>query len=504
MANLPAIVQAATLLVAILLVTRPLGGYIRRVMDGERTFLWPVFRPVERGIYRVLGVDEKVRAALDGVRHLGPRVRVRRHLRSLRPAAHPGRACRSTRPVSVPLRPDLAFNTATSFETNTNWQNYAGESTMSYLTQMAGLAVRNFTSAAMGLVVAIALVRGLVRRSAGTIGNFWVDLTRCTLYILLPIAFVAALVLVSQGVVQTLNPYTTVHTLQGGDQTIAVGPFASQEAIKELGNNGGGPFNANSAHPFENPNALTNWLEMFLILLIPFGLTNTFGRMAGDERQGWALFAAMMVDPGRSRRSSRWAARCAANPLYPAGLDTALGNMEGKEIRFGAAGGRPVGGRHDRHEHGRRERDARQLPAHRRPRAHVHIQLGEIAPGASGAGLYGILIFAPSSPSSSPASWSAGRRSTWARRSSRTRSRWRCSSSSSWPSSILGLHRHRDRHAGRPGRPAERRAARLQRDPVRLLEPDGQQRLGLCRSHREHRLLQPDRRRSPCSSGASR
>ncbi len=356
MANLPAIVQAATLVVAILLVTRPLGGYIRRVMDGERTFLWPVFRPVERGIYRVLGVDEKVEQrwteyaisvlvfAFVGIFVLYVQQRIQGVL-PLNPTGF------------GPVGPDLAFNTATSFETNTNWQNYAGESTMSYLTQMAGLAVRNFTSAAMGLVVAIALVRGLVRRSAGTIGNFWVDLTRCTLYILLPIAFIAALLLVSQGVVQTLNPYTTVHTLQGGDQTIAVGPFASQESIKELGNNGGGPFNANSAHPFENPNPLTNWLEMFLILLIPFSLTNTFGRMAGDERQGWALFAAMMAilvvassrgDGQRDAREPPLSGRAGHRPRQHGG--------QGDPFRRGR--GRTVGGRHDRHEHGRRERHA--------------------------------------------------------------------------------------------------------------------------------------------------
>jgi len=391
MANLPAIVQAVTLLAAIVLVARPLGGYIRRVMDGERTFLWPVFRPVERGIYRVLGVDEKVEQrwteyAISGLvfSFVGIFVLyVQQRVQGVLPLNPTGFG---------PVAPALAFNTATSFETNTNWQNYAGESTMSYLTQMAGLAVRNFTSAATGLVVAIALVRGLVRRSASAIGNFWVDLTRCTLYILLPIAFIAALFFVSQGVVQTFDAYTTAHTIQGGDQTIAVGPFASQESIKELGNNGGGPFNANSAHPFENPNPLTNWLEMFLILLIPFSLTNTFGRMAGNERQGWALFAAMMlilvvasvVAMGSEVR---------ANPLYPAGVDTALGNMEGKEVRIGAAAGGlfaavttgtstgAVNAMHDSF-----------LPIGGLVPMFL-IQLGEIAPGGIGAGLYGILIF---------------------------------------------------------------------------------------------------------------
>ena len=391
MSDLQALIQALALLGAITLAARPLGGYIRRVMDGERTFLSPVFVPVERGIYRVLRVDPAVEQpwtsyavsvlvfAFVGIFVLYVQQRIQNVL-PLNPTGF----------GAVPSQ--LSFNTAVSFETNTNWQNYSGENTMSYLTQMAGLAVRNFTSAAMGLVVAVALARGLVRRSATTIGNFWVDVTRCTLYILIPIAFVAALFLVSQGVVQTFNNSTTVTTLQGAHQTITVGPFASQESIKELGNNGGGPFNANSAHPFENPNGLTNWLEMFLILLIPFALTNTFGRMTGDERQGWALFAAMMVILVVAVGIATWS-EMRANPLYPSGIATALGNMEGKEVRFGAATSAlfasattgtstgaviamhdsflPIGGL---------------VPL-------ALIQLGEITPGGIGAGLYGHLIF---------------------------------------------------------------------------------------------------------------
>ena len=391
MSDLPALLQGLTLLVAVVLATRPLGGYIQRVMDGERTFLSRVFAPVERGIYRVLGVDVAAEQpwtsyaasvlvfAFVGIAALYVQQRVQ-DLLPLNPSG------------LGPVAPALSFNTAISFETNTNWQNYAGETTMSYLTQMAGLTVRNFTSAAMGLVVAIALARGLVRRSTTTIGNFWVDVTRCTLYILVPIAFVVALFLVSQGAVQTFNGSTTVTTLQGAHQAIAVGPVASQEAIKELGNNGGGFFNANSAHPFENPNALTNWVEMFLILLIPFALTNTFGRMTGDERQGWALFAAMMlillVAVGVATASE-----IRGNPLYPSGVATALGNMEGKEVRFGAATSAlfasvttgtstgavnasldsflPLGGL---------------VPL-------ALIQLGEITPCGIGAGLYGHLVF---------------------------------------------------------------------------------------------------------------
>ncbi len=391
MTNLEALVQGLALLAAIVLATRPFGGYIQRVMAGERTFLTPVVRPVERGIYRVLGVDESREQpwtsyaisvlvfAFVGILVLY----LQQRIQGLLPL-NPGGA--------GPVAPNLAFNTAVSFETNTNWQNYAGETAMSDLTQMAGLAVRNFTSAAMGLAVAIALVRGLTRRGIRTIGNFWVDVTRTTLYILVPIAFVAAIVLVSQGVVQSFNPAALVHTLQGGTQTIPVGPVASQEAIKELGNNGGGFFNANSAHPFENPNGLTNWIEMFLILLIPFALTNTFGRMARDERQGWALFAAMMVILVVAVAVST-ASEIRANPLFPSQVSTALGNMEGKEVRFGAqtsalfsvvTTGTSTGAVNAMQDSF--------LPLGGLVSLFL-IELGEVAPGGIGAGLYGHLVF---------------------------------------------------------------------------------------------------------------
>ncbi len=391
MPDLPGLIQAVALLAAIILVTRPLGGYMRRVMDGERTFLSPVMRPVERGIYRVMGVDETDEQhwtgyavsllvfAFVGIVVLYIQERLQNYM-PLNPSGF----------GAVPQ--DLSFNTAVSFETNTNWQNYAGENTMSYLTQMAGLTVRNFTSAAMGLVVAIALARGLVRRSATTIGNFWVDVTRGTLYILIPIAFVGAVFLVSQGVVQTFSASTTIHTLQGASQTITVGPFASQEAIKELGNNGGGPFNANSAHPFENPNGLTNWVEMFLILLIPFALTNTFGRMAGNEKQGWALFAAMMVILVVAIGVATWSEQ-QGNPIYPHAVNTALGNMEGKEVRFGAdtsalfasvTTGTSTGAVNSMHDSF--------LPLGGMVPL-VLIQLGEITPGGIGAGFYGHIVF---------------------------------------------------------------------------------------------------------------
>ncbi len=286
--SLPGLIQAVSLFAAVLLLARPLGSYIRKVMDGERVFLSPVIRPIERGVYKLMRVDETAEQnwrayALSVILFSFVCILflyLQQRFQSSLPLNQGGA------PNVGDVNPDLAYNTSVSFDTNTNWQNYLGEQTMTYLTQMAGLAVRNFTSAASGIAVAIALIRGLVRRSAGTLGNFWVDLTRSILYILLPISFLAALFLVSQGVIQTFAGSITVHTLQGGTQMIPLGPVASQEAIKELGNNGGGFFNANSAHPFENPTTITNWVEMFLLLVIPFALTNTFGRMAGNAAPG--------------------------------------------------------------------------------------------------------------------------------------------------------------------------------------------------------------------------
>ncbi len=286
--------------------------------------------------------------------------------------------------------PDLAFNTSVSFETNTNWQNYSGESGATYLTQAAMLAVRNFTSAATGLAVAIALFRGLTRHSAKTLGSYWVDLTRGILYVLLPVSVVGALVLVWQGVPQTWEPSQVVHTLQGGIQTIAIGPVASQEWIKEMGNNGGGFFNANSAHPFENPTGLTNWLEIFAILLTAFALTFTFGRYAGNQRQGWTIFAAMAVILGVGAVVAMHV-EAAGNPLFPSGVAQALGNMEGKETRFGAGvsalfmavtTGTSTGAITMWH-------DSAQPIAGLVPL--FNIELGEITPGGIGAGMYGML-----------------------------------------------------------------------------------------------------------------
>jgi K+-transporting ATPase ATPase A chain len=390
--GLPELLTAVVLFGAILLCTRPLGAYMARVFDGERTFLSPVMRPVERVTYRILGVDETEQ---QNWKSYGVSLLLFSFLLIL--FLYLQQRVQDVLPLNQggmgPVPPDLSFNTAVSFGTNTNWQNYSGENTMTYLTQMAGLAVRNFTSAAEGIAVAMALVRGLTRRSAGTLGNFWTDITRSVLYILLPISFVAALVLVSQGVVQTFNPSAVVHTLQGAAQTITMGPVASQETIKDLGNNGGGFFNANSAHPFESPNGLTNFVEMFLILLIPFALTYTFGRMAGNQRQGWVIFAAMATLVILGAGVAMWS-EVQANPNWPSGIATALGNMEGKEIRFGPAvsglfaavtTGTSTGSVNSMHDSF--------LPLGGMVPLFL-IELGEITPGGIGAGMYGHLVFA--------------------------------------------------------------------------------------------------------------
>jgi K+-transporting ATPase ATPase A chain len=278
----------------VVLLVKPLGLYMAHVFNGQRTFLDPVLRPVERVIYRLGGVDPRQEqhwttytAAmllfnLAGLVLLYALQRLQ-HVLPFNPQGFD------------PVGPDLAFNTAVSFTSNTNWQAYSGESTMSYLVQMAGLTVQNFASAATGIALAIALIRAFARHSVQTLGNFWVDLVRSTLWVLLPISLVLALVLVWQGVPQNLQPYVTATTVEGASQTIAQGPVASQEAIKELGTNGGGFFNANSAHPYENPTPLTNLLEMLAIFAIGAALTYTFGRMVGDQRQGWAIFGVMAV-----------------------------------------------------------------------------------------------------------------------------------------------------------------------------------------------------------------
>ena len=274
----------------IVALTPVLGGYMTRVFSGERTFLTPILRPVELALYRAAGIDEKREqgwlAYTVGMLlfHVGGFAILYGLLRFQ--AGLPFNPAEQSA-----VAPDLTFNTAISFITNTNWQNYGGEGTMSYLTQMLGLTHQNYLSAATGIVLAVALIRGFARHSVQTIGNFWVDVTRCTLYVLMPICIVATLFLVWQGMPQTLGPYVEATTLEGAKQTIAVGPVASQVAIKMLGTNGGGFFNANAAHPFENPTALSNFVQIILIFALGAALTNVFGRMVGNQRQGWAILA---------------------------------------------------------------------------------------------------------------------------------------------------------------------------------------------------------------------
>jgi potassium-transporting ATPase potassium-binding subunit len=369
---------------------KPLGWYMTRVFNGERTFLSPVLQPIEAAIYWAGGVD-KTREQhwlsytiamlffhVGGFLILYVLMRTQ-ELLPFNPAEQSA------------VAEDLSFNTAVSFITNTNWQNYGGESTMSYLVQMAGLTHQNFLSAATGIVLAIALVRGFARASARTIGNFWVDITRCTLYILLPICVPYALFLVWQGIPQTLGPYVEATTLEGAKQTIAVGPVASQVAIKMLGTNGGGFFNANAAHPFENPTALSNFVQMISIFAIGAALTNVFGRMVRNERQGWAILAVMgtLFIAGVA---ACYAAEAYGTPLLNA-LGLTGGNMEGKEVRFGIIGSAlfavittaascgAVNAMHDSFT-----ALGGMIPL-------INMQLGEIIVGGVGAGLYGMLLF---------------------------------------------------------------------------------------------------------------
>jgi potassium-transporting ATPase potassium-binding subunit len=328
--------QIALTLALVVVCAIPLSRFIAGVYAGERNFLTPVAGPVERAFYRLAGVDPAreqdwfaytvamIVFSVAGFLSLYALQRLQSFL-PLNPRGFDA------------VAPDLAFNTSSSFITNTNWQNYSGETTMSHLTQMLGLTVHNFLSAATGLAMAFALVRGFARSSAATVGNFWVDLTRVTLYILLPISIVGALVFVALGMPQTLVGAVDATTLEGAKQTISIGPVASQEIIKELGTNGGGFFNSNSAHPFENPNAWTNLLEIWALLLIPTASVLAFGRVVGDVRQGWAILAAMAVFLLVGLAVVYWS-EASGNPILTAlGVDPSFGNMEGKEVRFGQA-----------------------------------------------------------------------------------------------------------------------------------------------------------------------
>src|SRR3984893_17182450 len=337
------VLQIVVFFLVLIAVAKPLGSYMVRVFAGERTFLYPILRPIERLCYAGSGVNES--AEQHWTRYAGSLLAfsffsflflyLLQRLQGVLPLNPMGFSTAHAPCGATPMTPDLAFNTAVSFTTNTNWQNYSGESTLSYLVQMAGLTMHNFTSAAVGMAVAVALIRGFVRQQANAIGNFWADIVRAIVYVLLPISIIVALFFCSQGVIQNLHPYTTATGLEGTAQTIAHGPVASQEAIKMLGTNGGGFFGANSAHPFENPTPLTNFVQMLLIFLIPAGLTYTFGQMTGDTRQGWALFAAMSL-MSLAGVFVLYGAEASGNPILSK-LGIAQSNMEGKEVRFGIA-----------------------------------------------------------------------------------------------------------------------------------------------------------------------
>jgi potassium-transporting ATPase potassium-binding subunit len=395
----PAATLVGLLLVVLLACVKPLGLYMANIFDGRPSGPLRALGGCERGIYRLCGIDP---AAQMSWKQYALCLLLFNALGALALyALQRGQAWLPLNPQKFPgVSPDSSFNTAVSFITNTNWQGYSGESALSYLTQMAGLAVQNFLSAASGIVVAIALIRGLARHSCATIGNLWVDMTRAVLYLLLPLALLLALVLVSQGVIQNFSPYKNVTTLEPRVQTLPMGPVASQESIKELGTNGGGFFNANSAHPYENPSALTNVLEMLAILVIPAGLTYTFGRMVGDTRQGWAVLAAMAllfvtllcVTLHSEQQGNPAIARLGIDQA--AGATQSGGNMEGKETRFGIAASAlfatittatscgAVNGMHDSFT----------------PLGGLvplfQMQLGEVVFGGVGTGLYSMLIFA--------------------------------------------------------------------------------------------------------------
>jgi len=381
--------QIALFCAVVVALVRPLGGYMTRVFSGERVFLSPVLRPLERSFYALAGVREEEQGwkayalallafNLAGFLALYAILRLQGVL-PLNPQGFSG------------LPDHLAFNTAVSFMTNTNWQSYGGETTMSHFSQMAGLTVQNFVSAATGIAVAIAFIRGFARQRVDAIGNFWTDLTRAVLYVLLPISIAMAIFLIWRGMPQTLEGAVAAQTLAGGEQGIALGPVASQVAIKMLGTNGGGFFNANAAHPFENPDVLSNFIQIIAIFAIGVGLTNVFGRMVGDERQGWAIFSAMGVLFLAGVALTYWQETQASGAMLAAGVDGA--NMEGKEVRFGpalsalfavittAASCGAVNAMHDSFNP-----LGGFVPL-------FNIQLGEIIVGGVGAGLYGMFLF---------------------------------------------------------------------------------------------------------------
>lgn len=399
--------QIGLYLLVLLLLVKPLGAFMARVYQGEHTFLTPVVRPVERLFYRVAGIRP------------GEEMGWKTYALAMLIFNFAGllllyilQRFQSALPLNPQnmgaVQPDLAFNSAVSFVTNTNWQSYAGETTMSYLSQMLGFTVQNFLSAATGMAILVAMIRGFVRHNAKTIGNFWVDMSRSVLYVLLPLSLILAVLLVSQGVVQTLSGSQTVNLVQPtqdvigqtiSQQTIAVGPVASEEAIKQLGTNGGGFFNVNSAHPFENPTPFSNFLEMLAILLIPAALTYTFGKMVGDTRKGWAILAAMTIIFVVMLSVTVWAEQNGAPAAAGLNVDQSVsnlqpgGNMEGKEVRFGITGsalwatattGASNGSVNSMHDSF--------TPLGGLVPMWL-MQLGEVVYGGVGSGLYGMLAF---------------------------------------------------------------------------------------------------------------
>ena len=386
-------ITLAVFFLCVVAITRPLGGFLKRVLEGEKHIFQRPLGGLERSLYRLAGIDPTREQSWS---HYALAVILFKifcfiavyallRLQGLLPFNPAGLGA---------VSPDLAYNTAISFLTNTNWQSYGGETTLSPLSQMLALTVQNFVSAAAGIAIAAAIMRGFVRRSASTIGNFWADLVRVTLYVLLPACMLLTLFFVLEGVPQTLTGSATVFTLEGAKQTIALGPVATQEAIKMLGTNGGGYFNVNSAHPFENPNALTNFVQMLCIFALGAGLTNMFGRMIGQEKQGWAIFSAMSVLFLIGAGVLYWS-EAHANPLLASlGLDGALGNMEGKETRFGIAASAffatvttdaSCGAVNAMHESF--------LPLGSMVPL-INMMLGEVIFGGVGSGLYGFLLFA--------------------------------------------------------------------------------------------------------------
>ena len=347
--TIPGIMQIVVFFALVIALTKPAGLFMFRVFEGQRTFLHPILRPMERLVYWLGGVKED--AEQTWVRYSASVISFSlcgflfvyalQRLQGILPFNPQHFSTASAPGNATPMTPDLAFNTAVSFMTNTNWQSYVPETTMSYLTQMAALAVQNFVSAAAGIAVAVAMIRGFARNRTGTIGNFWVDMTRATLYVLLPLSIVAALFFVSQGSIQNFKPYETVQTMEGATQTIGQGPLASQLSIKMLGTNGGGYFNANSSHPYENPTPLSNMVQMLLIFVIGAGLTYMFGKMVRDTRQGWAIFATMSILFLAGAFILYWAEQSGNPAMAKMGLQSTYtgsqsgGNMEGKEVRFG-------------------------------------------------------------------------------------------------------------------------------------------------------------------------